>query len=320
MPNLRKGAAAIEAAAESKGSGGDYKPFAPTIRWKDNNEEKYVLIITPIEETPVLDVHEFVQVGLRENGKPIFGFYASRKDPYFGESYDQLEDDFGIKPSERTFGVAVELEPEFDSSSGRRPRVKRFKVATDTYEKKNENGGDEEVTYPLVGIISQAAGNFYNHVRSNDADYGPIYELPLKIKRIGTGKDTQYSFTPFMDQEVDFSNLIEYIGGVGYVDKEVVDKAKTLDTDAAAQLIAENILDKRINELADKEAYDEAVNPLTEIKGFNKVHHRNADNTEATQEVEATEPETTEPEEPTERDAAFDRIKQRAAAKASRSK
>lgn len=318
MPTIRRGAEAIEAAAERKSGNSDFKPFAPTIRWTQNGEEKYVLILTPIDETPVLKVHEFVNIGTRDNGKAIYGFYAYRKDSGIGESYDQLEDEFGIKPSERTFGVGVELEAEYEpGAKGRRPRIKRFKVATDSYDRKNEDGTTEEVTFPLVGVISQASGNFYNHVRSHDADYGPLNELPLKIKRIGTSTDTQYSLTPFMDQEIDLSNLIDYIDGISYISKDAREKIKSIDVpDEAAHAIAEAILDTRIEELTDPETYKEEVDPLDVIKGYTKTHHRSNGNSEESEpEVEPAEEEQEEQEDD-DKDAAFNRIKQRAAAKA----
>lgn len=315
MPELRRGSAAIT--AENKG-GGDFKPFAPSLRWTENGEEKYVLVLTPISETPRVQIHEFVKIGQKDNGKPKFGFWISRKDPGVGESHDPLIDDFDIKPSDRCIGVGVELEPEFESGGRARPRIKGFTVKVDTYDKKNEDGSTEEVVFPLLGIITQSPSNFYNHLTNFDESEGPLEELPLKIRRIGKSKDTQYSFTPYLDQEVDLSNLTDHIDGISYLREEKLDTPSGDPIDAA-KFYADALLEKRLNELLDKEDYEQAVAPLDQIAGFKEVHYRANGNGDSHNEVDPTESdETTEPEEDSveDKDSAFARIREKAATKA----
>jgi len=275
MPNFRRGATAIEEAATAKG-GGDFRPFVPEIMWKDDKEEKSVLFLTPVDEIPTILYHDWIPVGKGEkaNGDTYTKYekFISRKDPAIGETYDDLEDRLNVKPKLRQIAVAVELEPltEEEEVRGRvREKVVGFQVATDTFTRKTDNG-EVEVTAPKVGLVVQAAQNFFGWLSSYDASKGPIEETPLQIVRRGKKTDTTYDFIPVEDRPVDLSGLLDNLDGISYLgNAEEVEKiASDLPEDEleAALAVAAVLLDKRLEELADKERYDGLVKPIEHIE------------------------------------------------------
>lgn len=266
MPDFRRGSAAISAAQESnKGSG--FKPFCPNIAWTKDREEKYVIFLNPADEIPTVDLHEWIVVGHTKGGKPLYEQFLSRKDPAIGESTDDIEDRLGQKAKSRTIGVAVELEPTFSTVKGRQ-RPTGFKVKTDTYERKLEGGGTQEVTYPVLGVVVQSPLNFYGWLGSFNEGTANIEETPLHVLRRGKDTNTAYDFTPYIDQPVDFAPLVEHIMGIGYLqDSEGLEDAlKGLSEAEAAVHIGSVMLEKRLNELADEERYAELVAPIEELE------------------------------------------------------
>jgi hypothetical protein len=275
MPDWRRGVAAVKEASDNKGTG-QFKPYVPIIAWSDDKEEKYVLLISDLEEITTVKLHRFVELGEseRNDGSKYkkFGFYISRKDPAIGEDYDLLEDRNGFTPQEHTMGVAVELEPVMKEVGGRQ-KPKGFKVLTQEYERRidpnDEESAKETVTSPVVGVVSQSPNNFFGYLVSYNEDEGPVNETPFKIKRRGKDKNTEYDFVPYDEIEVDLSDLVQNIDGISYLNDvmdELVEHLADADDQESAQIIAHFLLTQRLDELADKERYEEEVGPLEDLK------------------------------------------------------
>lgn len=273
MPDFRRGAQAIEESASRKGSG-NFRPFVPAVQWRDDKEHKHVLFLTPISDTVTLDLHEWIPVGTGEkaDGDSYIKYeqFISRKDAAIGEDHDELEDRLEVKPKERTMGVGVELDPLMETDDKGRERVTGFTVATDTYVRKDDGGNEEEVTQPLIGIVSQSAQNFFGWLSSYDASQGPIEETPMSVTRRGKDANTTYDFIPMEGREVDLTPLLEYIDGVSYLGDDMDELVKMIgeasSDEAAAQVIAGVLLNQRLEELADKERYDSLVAPIESIE------------------------------------------------------
>lgn len=273
MPDFRRGTAAIQAANESSGG---FQPFAPSIRWTEDKEEKYVLFLTPIEEVPLVELHEFIPIGEGEKGDGTsfqkYGFYISRKDQAIGEDYDLLEDRNGFKPKQRNLAVAVELEPVMKTVSGRQ-RPKGFEVKTREFDRRidpeDENSDKETVLAPVVGVTIQSPFNFFGYLASFHEGTAPVEETPFKVQRRGKTKDTTYDFVHYLDQAVDLSALIENVDGISYLNEqmdEIIEKIDNLDDAEAGRVIADYLLDARLEELADGERYEEEILPLEDLK------------------------------------------------------
>lgn len=272
MAQYRRGAEAIEAASSS--GGGNFAPFVPEVFWKEADEKKFILVLTPIDEVGAFDLHDFIPIpSEKANGEEYTRYesFLSRKDPYIGETFDRIEDELDRKSKVRCVGVAVELEPVMKDVKGRKRPVE-FAVKTSTFDRKTEDG-EETVEYPLIGLISQSSKLMWSPLFGIDESQGPLSELPLEVtRRIPGGKksDTSYEFVPFMDIPVDLSGVIEYIDGISYLSDELGDLLPSLEsaeTDLeAAQVVAKALFEKRIEELADSDRYEELVGDLDELE------------------------------------------------------
>lgn len=272
--NFERGVQALK----SSSSGGGNRRFTPFIKWEDG-EEKYVAILNPVEEIPKIFIHEWIKVGEYENAagetKPIYAEFLDRTAPPIGEDEDPLTDK-GSQPKERNIAVGVELEPIMGTGRGGRARPKGFEVKTNTFKRRifeddEDTGKTEEVTAPAIGFITQSGSNFFGILGDYNESDGPHENVPFRIKRSGGDKDTRYVFKDFEDQELDLSNVVDNIDGIGYIRKnldEIVSEIteKELDDSAAAHLIASKMLEARLEELADRERYDELTGDITEIK------------------------------------------------------
>ena len=272
MPKYRSGASAIEDAAARKGGGN--RAFVPEIFWKDDGEKKYILVLTPKDEVGAFDLHEWIPLeGKKANGETYkrYEAFMSRKDPFIGEDYDKIEDDLGRSPKTRCMGVAVELEPVMEVVKGRK-RPTGFSVKTDDYTR-NTDDGEETVTFPVIGLICQSSALMWSPLASLDDSQGPLEELPLEvIRRIPNGEkaNTRYDFVPFMDIPVDLSAVVDHLEGIGYLAdtlEELIPELESIGDDdlKAAQAVARALFEKRINELADGERYEELVGDLDEL-------------------------------------------------------
>jgi hypothetical protein len=268
MPNFRRGAAEITAAAERKG-GGSFRSFVPQIKWDEDKEEKFLLFLNPIEEVPVVQYHDFIPVGKGEkaNGEEYTRWesFISRKDPAIGEDYDDLQDRLDVWPKERMIAVAVELEPTI-VQEGRRKRVTGFEVATETFTRTDEEGNETEVVAPKVGLVIQASANFFGWLVSFDASSGPIEQTPFQVIRRGKNSDTAYDFIALEGREVDLSGLMENLDGISYARDFVEDLTLTDDEADNAVTLGNALLNKRLEELADGDRYEELVSPIQHIE------------------------------------------------------
>jgi len=322
-----RGAEAI--AAAGKGNGGKFRAFTPQIQWKAG-DEKYLLFLLDVDETPVMLTHEWIDCGEKEVGDKKFtdwGFFISRTDPEIGEDFDPLTEK-GSTPKKRVYSVAVELEPVLADTGKGRARPTGFTVKTETYTRKTDDG-DEEVTTPVIGVISQAQKNFFNIVTSHDDSDGPITEYPFKVKRIGGDSDTAYSFTPYFDQEIDLSDLVEYVEGISYLsrDEDTWNElepvlAEAEDEQEAAHLIAVALLEKRLNELADYDLYKEKTDHIERIEskyGSDEKKEKKERPARKSQRTKAEESPEVGESAKDKRKARFDEIKRLAAEKSAKS-
>lgn len=270
MPKFRRGPAAIAEAAESSNSNSKFRSFAPTIKWGKDNMEKFVLILTPIDEVISVDLHSWIPVGeVKRNGKRSYRYedFISRKDPAIGEDTDDLEDRLDRSPSRKIFGVGVELEPTYKTVKGRK-RATGFEATTRTYTRKTKDG-EEEVEVSNIGLIVQSSKLMWTPLSSIDASQGPLEDLPLEIKREGlSASDTDYTIMPYPDAPVNLEAVLDTLDGLSYLEgkrEEILAEIDSLDEDAedfdlqAAQVIARVLLDTRLEELCDEERYEELV-------------------------------------------------------------
>jgi hypothetical protein len=169
-------------------------------------EEKFILMLTPIDQCVTVELHDWIPVGERDKSSggtyTKFEQFISRKDSGIGEDYDDLTDRLGAIPKVRTLGVAVELEPIMEEAQGRQ-RPKAFTVKMDSYKTRE---GEEKIA-PVIGIINQGPKNFWGWLGAFDNTRAPVDETPMSVVRRGEGKDTEYDFFPFSDTEVDFGAL-----------------------------------------------------------------------------------------------------------------
>lgn len=265
--DFRRGSAAIEEAATKKG-GSDFRPFLPQIVWKADNESKYVLVLTDVQDVTTLLLHSFIPVGKgkKSNGEEFTRYedFLSRRDPALGEDHDELEDRLEREPKTRCMGVMVELEAVFESGTSK--KLKHFVVKTETFTRKSDDG-DIDVVAPVIGFCTQSPVTLWGTLNSTYQSLGDLIEVPIQITRRGKDQNTRYDVLPFLEKPVDLSPVIDYIDGISYITTEelpeLIGELEAAETETTkAQAIADFLLVKRINELADKERYDTLVAPL----------------------------------------------------------
>lgn len=264
MPQYQRGVAAIQQSMNKGGS--TFKPFAPDIHWRDDGESKFIQIISSMDKIPMLDLHEWIPVGTHKSGKTKYESFISRRE--LDESYDDLEDRLGSKPRHRGIGVAVELEPVLETAKGRQRPI-GFTVKTETFTRKNANGADELVTSPTLGLITQSSHLFWGWIASYHENNAPIEETPLQVTRRGKDTNTRYDFVAFEEKPVDYSNLLENIEGISYLNgmrDEVVAKIASSESDSdSAAIVGSAILEHRLEELGDWDRYKELITPIQEL-------------------------------------------------------
>lgn len=330
LDNFSRGKEAIEKAAKGGGKGG-FSPFAPQIGWKDG-DEKFILFLNTIEEIPVVLMHEWIDCGSKTIGDKTFTEYyfgIARTDPVIGEDHDPLIEK-GSNPKKRSLAVAVELEPVMKDTGNGRQRPDGFRVKTQEYERKTEDGTETVVT-PVIGVVTQAQGNFYSLLTSLDESEAPIEEMAIKIKRLGGDGKTAYQMTPYVDQSIDFSGLLENVEGISYLsrneevwaDLSPVLADDSIDDATVANIIAVTLLETRLNELADSDIFHEKTDGIEEVidkfapKG-GKDSAKPSRPARPTRPSRRDEPEEDAPAPAAARTAKFDQIKKLAAEKASK--
>lgn len=271
MPEFRRGSQAIQESAEGNRPASKYRTYAPTIAWTKNSLEKYVLILTPIDEVITAELHTWIPVGEVKRGgvtKMRYEDFLSRKDPSIGADYDRLQDELDREPITRSLGVGVELEPTFEVIKGRQ-RPNGFTVKTREYTRRTEDGDEEQVETANIGLIVQSSNLLWKSLDSLDKTQGPLEELPLQIIREGMDKTTNYTVIPF-PVPVDLSGVVEHLEGLSYLrprQEQIVAEIDSLDEGegfdlSAAQVVARNLLDARLEELADEDRYDELTKAI----------------------------------------------------------
>jgi hypothetical protein len=286
MPEFRRGKEHIAKANEDAQGGGDFKPFLPNLYWKEDGDSKYLLILNPIDDIPMV---KLIKAWTSE-GRPEM--VIARTDQAIGANKDPISEEWGFSDTDNNLAIAVELEPEYETKNGRKRPV-QFVVATKTFERKvRDDDGEatdetEEVTTPVVGLIAQSPNNFWNHVAAADAEQGPIHELPAMIRRVGDGTNTSYSVTLFEDKPMDLSALFEFLDGVTYLNDhmdELVEQLADEDSEDgldAAHKIGSLLLDLRLDEMADEENYNEVFESIDKPAKYPKKGWKKGEKSEA---------------------------------------
>jgi hypothetical protein len=252
-----------EGSGGSSKKSGQFPGFIRNMQWKDR-DEKYILFINRATDIPTVEYHSFVPAGVWPSGKTKFEEFISRTDPGVGESTDDLTDRLGKKAQLRSIAVAVELEPTYTTVNGRR-RPNGFAVKTESFERKKEDGTVEEVEAPVVNMVVQSPQNFFGWVGSFDQSTSEIEKTPLLVTRRGGDQNTAYDFTPFLDQPIDFTGLLDNYQNISYLRDQDVDLTGDDETEKALA-IGTAVLDKRLGELTDADRYKEIVEPITHIE------------------------------------------------------
>jgi hypothetical protein len=287
MPDFRRGAEAIAKAQEKKSSG-SFRPFTPSLFWKSDKDEKFLLFLNPMTDIPTVDLIGFIPV---ENKKADGTKYTSyeqviaRTDEAIGEDTDKMVTDWEAQPKETSIAVAVELEATFEEVEGRDGKVRKrptgFEVATTEYTRRiRDDDGEltddtEEVEAPVIGFITQSPHNFWNVITSFDAQTAPIEETAVRVTRVGDSTSTTYTVDGFPDQQIDLAGLVDCIEGVSYLTEDertsLLDLIDSQDDQEAALTIGSFLLDKRLEELCDEERYDELYEGIDKpFKKFGK--------------------------------------------------
>lgn len=230
MAAFRKGAEAVQAAATRSGGG----KFTPTHRF-EAGETKYLQFLTSMDETYTVLMHRFVTVGHKENGDPKYADFISRRDPSLDgpDGYDPLADRFGLSPSNRTIGVALELIPKW-KQNGTKKVLAGFEPAMRTFTNKD----DEEVEVANIALVVESPFTFYTHLTAF-ADLKPIEDVVFAVKRTGKSTDTQYTF---------------------------IEAGTALDDDVIGEYVEEFLenfdIEEYLEGLADEEKVHELIDPL----------------------------------------------------------
>lgn len=201
MASFRKGGDAVVAAAARSGTGA----YAPIMRF-EGGETKYVQFMQPMDDIYTVLMHQYIIVGEREDGSPIYERFISRRDPGLDgpKGYDEIWERFGYKPTERSIAVALEVEPVYGEGKGTRKKIEGFDVVERQYEDKE----GETITVPNFALIIESPKTFFTHLAAN-ADIKEIDESIFAVKRTGKGTDTTYTFIDTGEDALDVEDLYE---------------------------------------------------------------------------------------------------------------
>ena len=296
---FRRGSTAIQQAAEKTTKG---RSFLSQMIWKQDGEQKYVLVLTDMSEVATLLLHSFIPTGKgkKANGEEFIRYdeFLSRKDPAIGEDYDDLEDRLEREPKNRCIGVMVELDPITDGK-----KITGFVAKTDTFTR-NTDDGEVEVTAPAIGFCVQSPITLWGTIDSAHKSLGDLTEVPLLITRRGKDQNTRYDLIPFQEKPVDLSPVIDHVDGISYISEEdlpglLAEMDAAENEVACAQVVADYLLLKRLNELADGDRYKQLVSPLKlENMPNNPYGKKNKQATRRPARPERAPQRISEPEEP----------------------
>lgn len=276
MPDFRRGASAIsDAQKKTKSSGGSIQTFTPEFFWKDG-DEKFLLFLNSISDIPTAEIVSFIPVKAKKADGETYTRYErviARTDRAIGDDSDPMVEQWDGKARDTCIAVAVELEPTYQEVKGRK-RPNGFSVKVREFERRVRDEDGEltdqyvSVAAPEIAFICASPWNFFNVLTSYDETEAPIEETPVKVTRVGGDQNTIYRIDGYPElNEIDLSPLINNIDNVNYLYSEVqdiVNNIEGLSDLSAAQLIGSVMLDKRLNELADKDRYDRLFDGITE--------------------------------------------------------
>jgi hypothetical protein len=221
MAERRRGKDAMRAAATRSSAG----RFVPNHRFVAG-ETKYLQFLMSFDEITTVLFHRFICVGLREDGSKIYrDFVSPLDDSVDGPSgTDQLVERWGSHPSQRSIGLAIELEP-IQEKKGSRKVIVGWEPVMRTYT--DSEGEEKEV--PNVALVIESPYTFYNHLGVVD-DQTPIEETIISVTRTGKSTDTSYTILPvgeaLSDDELEDMGVdafFEEFDFEGYLD-EISDK------------------------------------------------------------------------------------------------
>ncbi|MEM3008309.1 MAG: hypothetical protein QXU32_02450 [Nitrososphaerales archaeon] len=197
MP-FRKGSQAIVSAM----SVNPQSKWAPIIMFEPNSTT-YLQFLTPLDEITTVLMHQWVIIGQRDDGTPIYEHFISRKDPALDgpNGYDELVERFDLQPKQRSVALAAELDVEVN------PSTRRIGNCGLKYRQYTNREG-EEVQVPCFGLVIQSPHIFYSHL-VNYNDLKPIEKTIFAIKRIGSGTDTSYTFIDTGLEPLDLSEELD---------------------------------------------------------------------------------------------------------------
>jgi hypothetical protein len=201
MASFRTGAKAVVEAASRQG----VSAWAPILRFEPG-ETKYIQFMHTMDEVTTVLMHQYIIVGEREDGSPIYERFISRRDPALDgpKGYDEIWDRFGYAPTERSIAVVLELEPVYGTGKGSRKTIEGF----DVVERQYENQEGETVTVPNFVLVIESPRTFFTHLAAN-ADIKEINETIFAVKRTGKGTDTTYTFIDTGYPALDVEELYE---------------------------------------------------------------------------------------------------------------
>lgn len=221
MAERRRGKEAMRAAATRSGGG----RFVPNHRFTAN-ETKYLQFLMSFDEITTVLFHRFICVGLREDGSKIYRDFVSPLDDSIDgpTGTDQLVERWGSTPSQRSIGLAIELEP-VKEKKGSRQVIVGWDPVMRTYT--DSEGEEKEV--PNVALVIESPYTFYNHLGVVD-DQTPIEETIISVTRTGKSTDTSYTILPVGEalsddelEEMGVDQFFEEFDFEGYLD-EISDK------------------------------------------------------------------------------------------------
>jgi hypothetical protein len=236
------------------------------------------------EITTVL-FHRFICVGMREDGSKISRDFVSPLDDSIDgpTGTDQLVERWGSTPSQRSIGLAIELEP-IQEKKGSRKVIVGWEPVMRTYT--DSEGEEKEV--PNVALVIESPYTFYNHLGVVD-DQTPIEETIISVTRTGKSTDTSYTILPVGEalsddelEEMGVDEFFEEFDFEGYLD-EISDKDE-------------------MNAILDELDDDFVVNPYAKKKGKKDKSEKKGSSTRTRRtrrtepEADADEPDADEPE------------------------
>jgi hypothetical protein len=202
---LQRGPKAMEN-QRTKQSQQKYTSFCPEIRWLEG-DKRYIMFLNRIDYIPTVELHEFIPVGdgITKAGKRYIRYekFIDRRDPCIGEDADDLTDRLGHQPRRKTMAIAVELLPVTKKVQGRDKPVS-FTVKVEEFTRTTEDGNEEEVWAPRVGVVTQSKANFFGWFSSYDEATAPIESSAFQVVRRGGDRDTAYDVVP-LELPIDLS-------------------------------------------------------------------------------------------------------------------